>query len=355
MGPRIPPEEPPEDIESQRIDERLYAGWLTQIVNPTNPDPEIELPLRSRLEGLAAEPEPKPEPIGLGRSRLRDDPLAGTPVETKEAPVSLYRVFAIGVPLALLVLAMLAYQFWIPQRRAERYRARMVAALGELEEFSRRHEELLGARRPSDWREAAEVGRASLAGAAAFRRAVAEEPPRRLPLSVYPGDPDPTLLRAEAISLAEALDPLYAEVQSRTGLYATLADYSDQIRIIDSVLVEDGFEGSDRSVVLKGVLSNLESVRATLASTAAPSGCETLYSASLNSLEELVAALEPLVARGALPIESSPLTAQDLAPLSAAITRARAALGSPIREALPPSTVENFGNRHDEFAVRYAA
>ncbi len=354
MGSRIPPEVPPEDIESQRIDEHLYAGWLTQIVNPTTPDPEIELPVGSRLEGLAAEPEPEAEPVAYGRSRP-SDLLAGSPVEAKEAPVSLYRVLLVGTSLTLLVLGALTYQLWIPERRAESYRARMAAAFGELEEFSRRHEELLGARRPPDWRQAADAGRASLAGVVTFRRLVAEEPPRRLPLTVYPGDPDPARLRAEAISLAQALDPLYTEAQSRIALYATLADYADHIRIVDSVLVEDGLEGSDRSVVFKGVLSNLESVRASLVSSGVPSGCEELYGASLNSLEELISAIRPLVAGQSLPTDNSAPAAHDLAPLSTAIARATAALDSPIREALPPSTIENFRRRHDDFAARYVA
>lgn len=346
-GHVVPPEE---DIEERSIDERLYASWLTQIRSSSPSDADVDISARTRLieklvaaSDQAAASEDRPS-NGMPRA------VGGPPREAAEGPVSLYRGVRFVATGLLLAAIVLSYEIVVPQQRAETYRQHMAAAVGELRPFNESYRDYLGGALPADLRGASRNARSAIAGVASFRRVVADEAPRRLPLVFYAGRPDPTALRAQAQELIELLDPLYRQVQLRAAFFTALGDYQEQVDILENLSSADGLEGEDKTVALKGIGSNLEAIRASLLGVAVPAGCEELNRRIVGSLDHSIATLKAAVGT---PNSATRSESVDMEPIALAVARARAALTTPVREALPAAALDRYEAAFGEFVSRY--
>lgn len=344
-----------DDTEDRPIDEHLYSSWLSQIRQPTAPEPEIDLARRTEIiEGLIAsdesggllDPSPSPEAIRM---------VAAPPQIAKEGPVSLYRLGTALGSIAIAMALLLVYQVVLPQRRAEAYRTRITAALGELDKFDSVYPQLLDDRIPGDLREASVQGNEALRGVTSFKRVAAEPAPRKLPLAIFSGRPDPLRLEADTRSVLGTLEPIAEQVRLRAALYESVADYREQLSLASTVLTSDGLEGGDKSLALRGIQSNLEGIRATMQGVAVPKGCEELYRAVVHDLEALMSEIRAFL-DASRAVASQPLSPQpDPASLNAAITQASSTLATlRIERALPAAALDEYRARLEEFTSRYA-
>jgi hypothetical protein len=339
-----------EDIEERSVDERLYSSWLTQITNPSSPDTEIDLSRRDMLmDGLVGNTDTVPVSDDP-RTRALSGVISSLPQQATESPPAWYR-WAITLGIVLVVAAViLSYEIVLPQQRATSYRDRIAGAARELDSFKDSYREILGGRFPADLREASAEARSAVAAVASFRKTATEQPPRRLPFTLYPGNPDPVALRSRALSLVDSMEPLFQQLQLRASLYGALADYAEQLDILSNLTAENGLEGNEQSVVLRGISLNIESIRASLLGVAVPTGCEELHRRVMASSGQLIAATKAAVEPSGA---QTGTTQPDLLQLRTVVEGAKSALQTPIRQAAPTSTFDDVDAVLNQFQSDY--
>ena len=364
-----PPKQSPQswasgdEIESRAIDEHLYSSWLNQIRHSNSTDVEINPFPKSRslVEELVAsrgfaQSGDTPDLVDPTIQATPSMPplVTGPPQVVREAPVSLYRAVAVLASIVVTTAFLSLYEIMLPQRRAEAYKTRIESAIGQLEDLNSSYRQLLSAQMAPDFREASNKAKQALQGVMSFKRVTSERPPSKLPLTVFGGRPDPAAVKSDVDSLIQAMDPIVEQVQLRSALFGAVADYREQLTIARSALTSEGIEGEDKTVVVSGIASNLEAIKATLERAFVPKGCEEFYVILINHLNAVISEMRGILNRSGGQLSSPTTPLPDTSAVLKAIVEADSSItNARIYQALPKELLDMYEARLNNIKAQY--
>lgn len=376
------------ELDRGAVDERLYSAWLATISasSPGSDDgPDLAEVLRRRtgaaqtllgrsdssadsdfMSPIDGDPSPEITAVAGGAHRKHllptysplSNPADRTGMATArssrprhheladDGKALRFRKLTAAAVVTVLTVLVVGYQFWLPRYEVRDYIGRMARAYTGMTKFADTLPWALGPELPPDLRPASREMKAALDGVAAFRRAIAENPPPRLPLVVVPTRPDPRVLVADLRRLADTAEPFIVELRGRHMLYSMLAELRDQVDSLQTLAASPYFEGRDIGLLLKSISSNLRAIQGVLTSIEPPQGCVALHGEALAWVDQARGTLESLTAASPPDPDHAAATLQRL------VDRAQSALGhNPEKATL--LDVEGFARDVRDTAARY--